>query len=137
MYNHFFFALHLQIQHKHIHLEVLISLPYSAPSSPVLNVLSINTSNEITTRNVTFGWPLENNTDYVLSVTPTPQHCNEPCVYRTDGASLSIPLLTGVHYSITGRAVRCNGTLSSNESLFGFIVPGYSINHSAKTLCWG
>ena len=99
--------------------------PHSVPLSPVLSVQSINASTEITTQNVTFEWLFEKYTDYVLSVTPTPTWCSKPCVYRTDQASLSVPLQVDTQYNITGRAETCNGTLSSNDGeLIGFILQG-------------
>ena len=98
---------------------------YSVPPSPVLSVQSVNASAEITTQNVIFEWLFENNTDYVLSVAPIPPWCSEPCLYRTDQATQTIPLQVGIQYNITARAEKCNGTLNSNNSeLIGFILQG-------------
>ena len=94
------------------------------PPSPTLSVQSVNGYTE-TTQNVTFEWLFENNTDYVLSVTPVPPQCSEPCVYRTNQTSQSIVLQAGILYNITARAEKCDGTLNSNDSeLNDFILQG-------------
>ena len=86
----------------------------TAPTAPVLN----RKEDSDISHTVTIQWnsSFDSNTYYNISIAPSPPQCSDPCVYRTDRTSLSISLQVGVQYNITGRAERCNGTLSSNES---------------------
>lgn len=115
-------------KHGHAVLNLNNSFSYSfhsVPQSPTLSVQSVNGHSTIATQNVIFEWLFENNTDYVLSVTPITPQCSDPCVYRTDQPSQSIVLQVDILYNITARAEKCNGTLNSNDSkLIGFILQG-------------
>lgn len=102
------------------------------PLPPILKVRSVETYTEVSAKSVTFEWMLESDTTYILSVTPPPQHCSDPCEYTTDHATLTIPLQVGIQYNITGRAERCNGTLSSNETKLTYIPQGHIYNSTLQ-----
>ena len=121
---------YIQKQHTYLYILKLQSYPNSnlpptqtnththtsltAPTAPVLN----RKEDSDISHTVTIQWnsSFDSNTYYNISIAPSPPQCRDPCVYRTDRTSLSISLEVGVQYNMTGRAERCNGTLSSNES---------------------